>query len=96
MADRITTKDLHTMARAYVDALIAAGVYPDGAGVGITAGSVTYGRGYGFTVDLGNGQHVRLAGSNSYHHLPCQDARKVADNYYALRALLAGLQAVTA
>jgi len=96
MADRITTKDLHTMARAYVDALIAAGVYPEGTALRIHAGSVTYGRGYGFTVDLGNGQHVRLAGSNSYHHLPCQDARKVADNYYALRALLAGLQAVTA
>jgi hypothetical protein len=94
MTQRITTKDLHTMARAYVDALISAGVYPEGTGVGITEGSVTYGRGYGFQVEFNDGKRERMAGTNSYDHLPCGDARKVADNYNALRAMLAGVQAV--
>jgi hypothetical protein len=96
MSERITTKDLHTMARAYVDALIAAGVYPADTALEIHGGSVTYGRGYGFTVRTPGGETKTMAGANSAWHLPCQDARKVADNYYALRALLAGVQAVTA
>jgi hypothetical protein len=95
MTERITTKDLHTMARAYVDALIAAGVYPEGTALEIHGGSVTYGRGYGFTVRAPGGETKAMAGANSAWHLPCNDARKVSDNYYALRALLAGVQAVT-
>lgn len=96
MTERITTKDLHNMARAYVDALIAAGVYPAGTGLAIMPGSVTYGRGYGFQVEHNDGRRERMAGTNSYDHLPCEDARRIAPNYYALRALLAGVQAVTA
>jgi hypothetical protein len=95
MSERITTKDLHNMARAYLDALIAAGVYPADTALEIHAGSVTYGRGYGFTVTRPGGRYETMAGANSAWHLPCNDARRLADNYYALRALLAGVQAVT-
>jgi len=96
MTERITTKELHTMARAYVDALIAAGVYPADTALKIHGGSVTYGRGYGFTVTRPGGRYEGMAGANSAWHLPCEDVRRVAPNYYALRALLAGVQAVTA
>jgi hypothetical protein len=96
MTERITAKQLDTMARAYVDALIAAGVYPEGTALEIHGGSVTYGRGYGFTITRPGGRYEGMAGANSAWHLPCEDARRVAPNYYALRALLAGVQAVTA
>lgn len=95
MTERITTKQLDTIARAYVDALIAAGVYPEGTAVEIHGGSVTYGRGYGFTVTRPGGSYETVAGANNAWHLPCEDVRRVAPNYYALRALLAGVQAVT-
>lgn len=96
MTERITTKQLDTMARAYLEALIAAGVYPEGTALEIHGGSVTYGRGYGFTVTRPGGSYEGMAGANSAWHLPCEDARRIAPNYYALRALLAGVQAVTA
>ena len=94
MTERITTKDLNTIGRAYLDALISAGVYPEGTALEIHGGSVTYGRGYGFTVRTPDGETKTMAGANSAWHLPCNDARRVADNYYALLAMLYGVQAV--
>ena len=41
MTERITTKQLDMVARAYLDALIAAGVYPEGTVLEIHGGSVT-------------------------------------------------------
>jgi hypothetical protein len=96
MTERVTIKNLETVARDYIDALIAAGVYPEGTILEIHGGSVTYGRGYGFTVRAPGGQTQTMAGANSAWHLPCEDVRRIAPNYYALRGLLAGVQAVTA
>ena len=95
MTERITTKQLDMVARAYLDALIAAGVYPEGTVLEIHGGSVTYGRGYGFTVRAPGGESEPMAGANSAWHLPCEDARRVAPNYYALAAMLYAVQVVT-